>query len=247
MLYQAGQLVFVSPDQGTLTYLNPSKFKYAKKTTKIEAYGFPVTSVGSVQKVDSEVGRADWLLTLTQESFNPEMFQLLLNQKESTISSIQLPGPNMVLTVPATPFAVTITGLTADQVCYAQVVSDTNALQLTQVTGATAIAAGTFKVSTDTVTFHSSQAGATVVFYYLETKTSIKVIGGTAAPATFGYCAFKGIIKGTRGVNKHIWFPRVKYTEDFEQEVGDKSEIALEYDILTPAAQALPYAIWNVA
>lgn len=197
--------------------------------------------------MDTGVQRSDWLLKLTQESFDALDEQLIFDQKESTIASIQLPGPTTKIQVPATsPYTVTLTGLTVDQVCYASVVSDTAPMFLTQVTGSTTIASGNFKITADTITFHSAQAGAIVGFYYLETKTSQLIVGGTAAPASFGYCAFKGIIKGTR-YSRHIWFPRVLYTGDFEQGVGDKSEVSLEYDILTPAAWGQPYATWLAA
>lgn len=243
MFYQAGRLFFVSADQDVIHILKPSKFSYGRKNTKVEAFGFPL-DVGPVQKLDSGIQRSDWSLKLTQESFDLLDEQLILDQKASAIASIQLPGSQTKLTVPsASPYTVTINGLTVDQEFYATVASDTNPVYLTQITGATAIAPGSFKVTANTVTFDAAQAGQTIAAYYLETKTSTVITGGTAAPASFGYCAFKGIIKGTRAT-RHVWFPRVAYTGDFEQSFGDKSEVSLEYDILTPAGWGQPYAFW---
>lgn len=246
MFYQAGRLLFVSEDQQVVHVLKPAKFSYARKGTKIEAKGFPF-DVGAIQKLDSAVQSEDWTLKLTQESFDKLDMQLILDQREATIASIQLPGENTKVTVPSSSaYTVTVTGLTADQDVKASVVSDTDPLYLTQVTGSTSLTAGTFKVSSDTITFHSAQAGAVVALYYLETKTNIKIVGATAAPASYGYCAFKGIVKGTR-TKQHVWFPKVSYTRDFEQAYGDKSEVSLEYDALTPAAWGQPFAFWDAA
>jgi hypothetical protein len=238
--------MFVSADQQVVHVLKPSQFGYGRTGEKIEAFGFPF-DVGPSQKLDSAIRQENYTLNLTQQSIDGLDFQLLLDQREATIASIQLPGEQTRLNVPATgPFTVTVTGLTVDQVCYATVLSDTNPQYLTQATGATAVADGGFKITADTVTFHSAQAGAVVAFYYLETKTAVKVIGATAAPASYGYCAFKGIVKGTR-TKKHIWFPRVVYARDFEQTIGDTSEISLAYDVLTPAGWNQPYAFWDAA
>jgi hypothetical protein len=246
MFYQAGRLLFVSEDQQVVHVLKPSKFSYARKGTKIEARGFPF-DVGPVQKLDSAVQSEDWTLKLTQESFDKLDLQLILDQREATIASIQLPGEMTKITVPDTaPYTVTVTGLTADQNVKVSITSDTDPLYLTQVTGATSVSTGTFKVSADTITFHADQKNSVGALYYLETKTNIKIVGATAAPASYGYCAFKGIVKGTR-TKQHVWFPKVGYTRDFEQTYGDKSEITLEYDALTPAAWGQPFAFWDAA
>jgi hypothetical protein len=246
MFYQAGRLLFVSEDQQVVHVLKPSKFSYARKGTKIEARGFPF-NVGPVQKLDSAVQSEDWTLKLTQESFDKLDLQLILDQREATIASIQLPGETTNVTVPSTaPYTVTVNGLTADQNVKSTVVSDTAPLYLNQVTGSATVTAGTFKVTANTITFDAAQAKETVALYYLETKTNIEIVGATAAPASYGYCAFKGIVKGSR-TTQHVWFPRVAYTRDFEQAYGDKSEVSLEYDVLTPAAWGQPFAFWDAA
>lgn len=246
MFYQAGRLLFVSQDRSIVHVLKPSKFTYAKKATKIVANGFPF-DVGAIQKLDSAEQSSEWTLSLTQESFDKLDLQLILDQRETTIASIQLPGETTKVTVPASsPYTVTVTGLVEDQDVKATVVSDTAPAYLTQVASSGSLVSGSFKVGADTLTFHSAQAGQIVALYYLETKTSIKVVGATAAPASFGYCAFKGIIKGTR-TKQHVWFPRVSYNGDFSQAFGDKSEVTLPYDILTPAGWGQPFAFWDAA
>jgi hypothetical protein len=239
-------LVLVSEDQKVVHVLKPSQFGYGRAGEKIEAFGFPY-DVGPSQKLDSAIRQENYTLNLTQQSIDGLDFQVLLDQREGEIASIQLPGEQSRLDVPTVgPYTVTVPGLTIDQVCFATVLSDTDPLYLNQVTGAGVVAAGTFKITADTVTFHGTQAGATIAFYYLETKTGTKIIGATATPSSYGSCSFKGIIKGTR-TKKHIWFPRVVYTRDFEQTIGDTSEISLAYDVLTPAAWNQPYAFWDAA
>ncbi|HEY9618199.1 MAG TPA: hypothetical protein V6C64_15235 [Microcoleaceae cyanobacterium] len=245
MLHQAGRLLFISEDRNVVHVGKLSKFSYSRKGTKLQAQGFPIDP-GPIQVLDSEVTKEEWALKISQESFDELDLQFVLDQQESTIATIQLPGETTKVTVPATaPYTVTVTGLIANQDVKATVVSDTDPRYLTQVNSAPD-AAKEFQITANTVTFNSTEAGETVALYYLETKEDIEIIGADAAPATYGVCAFKGIIKGTR-TQKHVWFPRVRYTRDFEQGFGDKSEVSMEFDILTPSAWNVPYAFWDYA
>lgn len=246
MLYKAGRLVFVSEDLEVVHVLNPVKFSYGRKGSRIEARGYSY-DVGPAQKLDSGTTSEDWTLSLTQEKIDRLTMQLVLDQKEQTVASIALPGSTTKSQVPATgPYTVTVTGLLADQDVRISTLNDTNPMYLGQVKGATSVTTGTFKVTADTITFHADQAGELIALYYLETKTNIKIVGATAAPASYGYCAFKGIVAGN-DISEHLWFPRVKYTRDFEQGFGDKSEITLEYDVLTPSGWSVPFATWDAA
>lgn len=248
MLFKAGRLQIVSPTLGTVTIIRPKSIKYSRKNTKVEAYGFPFSDVGAQVKTDSAIVKSDWQFEFTQEAYDQNLGPLIHNQKPAIASSIVLPGPTTKLVVPAsTPFTVAVSGMTVDQVAYATVVSDTAPTQLTQVTGATAIAATNFKTGSAIVTFHSSLAGATIAFFYLETKTSLLVQGGNTPILEYGDCSFVGILAGTR-TNEYVYFPKLSPQGDFEAGVEDKAiENKMTYDALTPADWPLPYCRWAVA
>jgi hypothetical protein len=248
MLFKAGRLMIVSPTLKTLTVIRPKSIKYSRKNTKVEAYGFPFSDVGAQVKTDSAIVKSDWLFEFTQEAYDQNLGPLIHNQQSAVSPSIQLPGPTTKLVVPASgAFEVLVTGLTADQDCYATVVSDTTPTQLTQVKGATAIAAGNFKVTSGTVTFHSTLAGATIAFFYLETKTSLRVQGGNTPILEYGDCFFVGQLAGTR-TNEYVYFPKLSPQGDFEAGVEDKAiENKMVYDALTPSDWPLPYVRWAAA
>jgi hypothetical protein len=246
MFYQAGRLLFASDDRKVVHVGKLSKFSFGRSGTKITASGFPL-DVAPIQTLDSAIQKEEYTLKVSQESFDELDLQFVTDQVEQQVATIVLPGDMTKAVVPATaPYEVTVTGLTADQPVKVTVVSDTAPKYLSQVTGATAIATGNYKVTANTITFHADQAGATIALFYLEAKTTLKVIGGNAPAQSYGVCAFKGIIKGTR-TTKHLYFPRIAYTRDFEFPFGDKSEVGMEFDILAPGGWSQPYAIWNAA
>lgn len=246
MLYQAGRLLFVSPDLELVHVGRLSKFSIGRKNTLVTASGFPF-DVGPVQELDSASQKSEWTLKITQESIDELDLQFVLDQREATASSIVLPGSTTKVVVPSSsPYEVTVTGLTVDQEVKATVVSDTDPKYLEQVASAGSPATGQFEVTANKIAFHADQAGKTVAIYYLETLTSQLVIGGNTAIASYGVCSFKGIIKGTR-TTKHFYLPRISYLGDFELQVGDKSEIGMEFKMLTPADWNAPYASWDVA
>jgi hypothetical protein len=248
MLFKAGRLMIVSPTLGIATIIRPKSIKYSRKNTKVEAYGFPYSDVGAQVKTDSAIVKSDWQFEFTQEAYDQNLGPLIHNQKPAIASSIVLPGPTTKLVVPASsPYECVVTGMTADQVAYATVVSDSAPTQLTQVTGATAIAASNFKTSSGKVTFDVSKAGATIAFFYLETKTSLLVQGGNTPILEYGDCSFVGQLAGTR-TNEYLYFPKLSPQGDFEAGVEDKAiENKMVYDALTPSDWPLPYVRWNVA
>lgn len=244
MYYQAGRIGFGVVDQNIVHFGRLSKFSFSRKNEKVEAVGFPL-DVNTIQTLDSAPMKSTWTLKVSQESIDKLDIQFMLDQFEFEAASIRLPMDQTKVTVPSgSPYDVTVTGLAADQEVACTVISDTSPKYLAQLIGAGTLAAGQHKVAADKITFHPSEAGKTILVMAMQTKTAIKVIGGNADPRSYGVVSFKGIIKGTRGKN-HLYFPRCSYTGDFEIGFGDKTEVGMEFDILTPADWSFPYAIWD--
>jgi hypothetical protein len=244
MLYILGQMVARTSiaNGGLLHIFKPVSAQFDTKTDDIEASGFPFDE-SSIQILDSATIKETTTLTLSQESIDELDLQMILDQREATNTTIALPTITKV-TVPTTPFEVTIASLTLNQDVVATVLSDTEPVYLKRVTTAPA-AAGEFQVTAGKLTFHSSAVGLSVVVWYTKTETALPLIGGTNPDSSYGEMSFSGILKGTRQ-RKRIYLPRITRTGDRKLGVSAKVETAeLQYKCLTPSGWSKPYAIWD--
>lgn len=250
MLYILGQFLVRTNDalDSVMVLPKPVSFQMTITPEELTAIGFGFDEA-PIQDLDSATVKESFVLTTTQQSIDELDLQFLLNQQEGTISSISLPFTKKVTVPSSSPYTVTETGLTVDQDVVATVLSDTTPKFLKRIASAGTVAANEFEVTADTLTFHSGQAGATVVINYMKSQSNLPVIGGTNAANPFDTndMSLTGLIKGTR-TTKRFYAPRVKRTGERSIAVSNQiQDASFQYKMLTPSGWSVPFAIWDAA
>lgn len=212
-----------------------------------EAEGYPYIGDGTLQVVDTIGQRETYTLKTETQSFDRVVMARLFGQKLATTSSVSLPFTTSG-TVPAvSTFTIALNPLTVDQVCQVSVINDSAPLQLTQLANASvgSIASGQFCVGSNVITFHSSQASASVVITTMRTFASQIGIGYEANQATPDL-AFYGELVGTRfgATRPKIYIPKCQRLSGFELGIGSDTSATNEYRATLPTGYAKPYYIW---
>jgi hypothetical protein len=243
MMNLFGRLQYSSPGLGVTFIGAPTEMSLEASATKEEASGFPFGAVGTLQTLDSAAGKTSWVLSMKQSSIDTTALEFILNQKRQAIASMVVPtSQDYVVTTGAT---LTVTGLTADQPVNITVLTDSGNSFLKQVIGSATPAAGEFKVTANTITFHTSLAtGSVLGLYYTETKTNLQAIGGSAPIAQFGNMSCTFVIGGTRMDNQRFWMPRVAHDGNIKIGLGVSGEQEIKFDCSVPTGFNLPYMVY---
>ncbi|MFB2832984.1 hypothetical protein [Floridanema evergladense] len=241
MITGKGKILLAKPEDDILYVGRWSAFSFGKEVEFKEAKAWPFSG-GSQQIIDSEVGSTTYTLKLTTQSVNKLDLSHILDVKMATSTSVNFPV-SMQTTVPATPFEVVVSGLTADQNVQVFLVDDTNPKFLEQVTTAPA-AAGEYQITAGKIVFNSTEAGKTVIYRYVKAFTSVETLGVENA-TSYGYFEYSGIIEGPRMPSKSILhLGKIKLKGSFELAVADDvPSLELEYSIATPTGWNLPYRV----
>ena len=205
--------------------------------------GFSFDGDGRLQIVDTTKGVETYSLTLSNASFDSQDWSRLLEQK---ISSTTFTAPTTLEdVVPATPFQVTVTGLTVDQPVQIIFDNDTeNAEQGTQVTVAPA-AAGEYQVTANTITFFSADESRRVSGVYKESQTGKKSIGADTSQSQITGMEFYGIITSPRRLSGwEMYCPSIVRTGGISASPGESSPV--EYRPVKVPGYALPVIIYNL-
>lgn len=209
--------VITARSAGQLIPLRASKVSIAEEISSETVQGYPDGDVGILQVRDTKQLATTTTISLETGSYDEPLGDFLANQLTAIIATIPVPIVKVV-TVPATPFAVTETGLTVDQLVDATILNDTSAgnIRMVQVTGATAIATNNYKVSANTITFHATDEGKKVLIYYQKTQTSLSSRGGTSATAGFTDLELFFKYKTTRNAAaRSRWYPKISPSQGF--------------------------------
>jgi len=197
---------------GLLYPIFASTFSFAEELETQESEGYPVNDVGLLQKTDLVAIRSTITVTVATQSLDEMDFsRMVIDQDWNTISSIITPvlTPGTV-PAPSGPYTITVAGLTEDQEVEITTLSDSapGKVSLVQVAASATPGANEFKVTADTLTFHSGLAGKQIVIFYKKTQSSLKSLGGTSSSSYLGEIEIIGKIRTTRSNIMNIWFPR---------------------------------------
>jgi len=236
---------------GELWDLRMNQFSITSEKGELVGNAFNKTT-GLISPSDSAIVSLIFKLTIQFSSLDYDDIQHVLDQKAAIADSTRFPV-YLTRTVPATPFTVTIAALSAAaadlpmQITVAN--STSSALPLKQVANAAVLATGQFKVaSAGAIIFHSTQEAANVSIVYYAPITSVPVIGGATALASYGEMQFFGTMRGTRG-NSQIVIPRAVLASDSTGTIsvdGSVVENTLTYNLLDFPAWSMPFAIRQV-
>jgi hypothetical protein len=227
---------FVS-DSGKLFVGRPNKIEVGSSLNTQDINGYPFSNAsGTLQIVDSFAELETYEVKITTASYDKIELQRVLDQYTSTESSISLPEAKEY--VIGAGGVVTVTGLLVDQAVGAFIQSDTNPVQLTQITTGSPTAKQ-YKVTADTITFETSQVGKTVVVQYNKTFTSVETLGAQDLPV--GNLLFFGRVIGTRfAIAPRLFIPKMVRRSGINLGTGDTTS---EYRALVKSPFAKPVLI----
>jgi len=236
---------------GRLWDLRMNQFSITSEKGELVGQAFNKTTA-LLSTSDSAIISELFKLTIQFSSLDFDDIQRVLDQKAGVASSTRFPV-YLARVVPATPFTVTIAALSAaaaDLPMQITVANSTGpAVPLTQIANAAVLATGQFKVaSAGAIVFHSTQEAANVSIVYYTDITSVPVIGGATALASFGEMQFFGTMRGTRG-NSQIVIPRAVLAADSTGTIsvdGSVVENTLTYNLLDFPSWSKPFAIRQV-
>lgn len=242
MITGKGKILLAIPEDDILYIGRWSAFSFGKEVEFKEAKAWPFEG-GSQQIIDSEVGSTTYTLKLTTQSVNKLDLSHLLDVKMGTSTSVNFPVSAQATIPSATPFELTVAGLTADQEVQVMLIDDIAPKFMSQVTVAPT-ATGTYQVTSGKIVFDEDDAGKVVVYRYSKAFTSVETLGVENA-TPYGYYEYSGIIEGPRMPNKSILhLGKVKLKGSFELAVADDvPSIELEYSVATPTGWKLPYRL----
>ena len=212
---------------------------------------FPDGDAGTLTILETVENSETWTLTGTTGSVQELSLEWIFGEQWNTDPGSMTVIEHLSGTVPAAPHEITVTGATADQEAYLVLTSTAAGgggdKPMTRVATATgADATGEFDVSSDTITFDSSDEGKTYSGIIKLTKTPAKAMGGTLASNPVGTLSFYGVMRpSTSPVSSTIntWWGSLSSSDGVEfASDGDSVELALT--AATPTTWTKPYLHW---
>ena len=232
---------------GSLDVLRASSIDIEETLTTDSALSFPTSGVGILQEVDLMDQRSVWEITLQRQSVDTPNLDALFNQRVSAAAMVAIPVYKTGSIPSGTPYTITETGLTVDQVVEAEVFSAVapGNVQLTQIAnaGIGTVATGQFGVGANTLTFASAQAGLNVGYFYKKSM-SLAYRGGTQPLSPLGEFDLFFQYQTTRTTVRNLWFPRIRRNSGVSLS-SSKGEVDSKYKALVPAGWNLPYMEWS--
>jgi len=231
---------------GGLDVIRVAEITIAQEVTTETAQAYPSDTTGVLQNTDTVSSTSTWTITTQQQSIDTGDLDLIFDQKMSTAASITYPTYK-VGTIPASPgpYTITETGLTADQVVEATILASTSPgnVKLVQIANSGTPTTGQFEVTSNTLTFHSDQAGLSVGYFYKATA-SLAYRGGPAAISALGEVELFFRYRFGRSATRYLWFPRIQKSGGFSFGSG-VDQIETSYTALLPSGWNLPYLEWT--
>jgi hypothetical protein len=229
---------FTRETDGTLRMLRTATFQLTSEAEQTDVQAFPYDKCGPLQIVDSFIPSKTWGIAVAPTSVDRSDLELLLDKKFATATSIVLPEPIGLYTLPATGAQeITIAGLAANDVVSVTLLDDTN--------GNTPLLPADYTVAAGKITIAAvGSEGKSAAVYRRKTNTAIKVIGGNTAGAEIGDVEIMGLICTTRG-NFKFWAPRAKRSNGVDFAI-DSDSFTLEYKLLVPTSLGWSneFAVW---
>lgn len=222
---------------GKLRPLRISSAKVAQETEDAVAQAYPSSSPGALQTSDTLTTSSKWTITLESESIDTLDLDLVFNQGQADIASIAVPQ-YVVGTIPsASPYDVTVTGITTSDVPDVTVLSST-------APGNVVLTASDYTVAANKITMAASTyAGKAVGVYWLKTGSLTKARGGPNVVSAPGNLEFFFRYKFTRTASRSLWFPEIAKSGGVSFEPGGDN-ISLEFTASVPSGWQLPFLEW---
>ncbi len=250
-----GDLEFIDVTNQEMYELRGNQLSMTSELDTEDLLAFPGGGTASeLQTFDTIVNSTTWTFSAQTANVQKDTLQLIFRKRFATtgLSPIQLPFRDVVQ-VPAAPgpYTVTVSGYTTDETVYAKALSTAanggGDVRLTQIDNANAgtIASGEIAVDSTTLTFHSAQAGATVVVTGLRSQTPNSQLGGTNTNDDLGTLSFYGLMKPkTLASPLKLYIPSLSFTEGVDF-ASDGDSVTFGLNAQTVAPYTTPFVIWD--
>ena len=231
---QARGLFYAKTDTGVLLPRAYSNFTATSEVETEDIQGYPLTDVGELQTYGTTKLSTTWTITTTQMFMVgadiPELFYNLYAKKSASAFTLPRYKSYTVSEIDT----VTLAGAATDPYLAITLVENNVHTPMLKVT--TVAAANEYSVATDTITFHESMTGKTVVIVSgVEIATGTDVIGGANANGEIVSMEIHGAYK-IGGTVRKIWFPQVVAAGGASVPIGSADEIEKEYRATIPTA-----------
>lgn len=211
---------------------------------------------GKRRNVASAVGEEAYTLTLSFQYLDWFHLGFAYDELPQRSTDIQLPITKTA-TVPTTaPYEITDNDISSANAANIKVYMPARGTWgeagfRKQVTGATAVAAKQFKVDTTNkkISFHSSDAGATIQYVIITSYASMETIGYENTADAFGKLSFVGKGYGPEfpdGIM--IYLPNITRSTIPSMDTSqDVPEFSIEFDANVPPGKRTPHQYFNLA
>lgn len=232
---QARGLFYAKTDTGVLLPRAYSNFTATSEVETEDIQGYPLNDVGELQTYGTTKISTTWTVTTTQMFMVgadiPELFYNLYSKKSTAAFTL----PRYKSYTVSESDTVTLVGAATDPYLAITLVENNVHTPMVKVTP-TVAAANEYSVATDTITFHESMTGKTVVIVSgVVIATGTDMVGGANANAEIISMEIHGAYR-IGGVVRKIWFPQVVSAGGASVPIGSADEIEKEYRATIPTA-----------
>ena len=224
-----------------IDYFRPATITMDLEVEEAEASGFPFVP-GPIQVVDSAITKETWTITMALQSIDKQTLSWNLDTQYATAT------PSFPVTKSGVVVAGAITDadIEADQLVWAQVLSNTSPLNLQQIAAAGSPTAVQFEADSGSLGFNTALNGSTIAYTYFKALSSGEVMGGQTASASYGNLSYYGYFKGTRA-DFEIYIPQMARSGGLSLPLGRSEDTELTYKLTTPAGWNRPWLVRPVA
>lgn len=210
MFYAAGKIVIWN-GAGKIVLVQPAGMNVAEEGEEAIAQGVPWTP-GPVQDLEAAEVSSSSTGEISIQRVTRSALELITNSTREQFANLSVPT-SFQTTISSD--AATISGLTTDQEVVVGITQQGQEATLTQVTGATAVSAGTFKVSEDTITFNAGDyADGTQITGVYFRDVARTVVKGRSTQGELGNLSFYGQILG-KPENAEVYIPKFTITKNY--------------------------------
>lgn len=232
---------------GYFVPLLASAFNATEELTSEDAKGYSQSDCSILQITDTVTRESTMTVTLGAQSIDDmEMAVLLFNTPWGETPSLMVPNIIAAKIPAATPFEVSVVGLTVNAPIDVTIVRDNvpGKQPMKKVTVAPA-ELDEFQVSAGKLTFHSSAANLNILIYTREEIVDKKTLGGTNPYSRFENMEVFGKLCTTRTQSRKIWFPRCTSNTGLNFDpTGDAFTRELRASIPSELQFNYPYVVW---
>jgi hypothetical protein len=182
-----------------------STFNMTNNRTFQEAKGYPVGGNGKMQIIFKYNTEDNWTVSTGIQALDFGGLQLLLGEFEETTASIKH-REGYAGTVPGSPYEITdaaLTGLAVADVTVSVAYTGTIAYQpLKVITGTPSTGEVKLDSTNGKLVFNSAQAGLPILYYILNTYSSVQTIGVEQSAVLLDQVSFDGVLDMASAPNR---------------------------------------------